>query len=156
MSNYRWDDSTSSSESESDIEKKGISNLETKPEPDFANINIYIPDLYDKEDIDGWKNALNNDGYVVIKDILDGDSYLKGYDLFKDAWNEVSPRFDFTDKSTWIPENSPMMWDQGMITWNGLGQSDFQWHLRTNENIIKSTKHYQKRCRHITPMPPKQ
>ena len=139
MSNWNWGHNIDSTKDNTSSSEESLI-PETKPEPDFANINTYIPDLYDKEDIYGWKNALNKDGYVVIKDILDGDSYLKGYDLFKQAWNEVSPRFDFTDKSTWIPENSPMMWDQGMITWNGLGQSDFQWHLRTNENIINIFK----------------
>jgi len=139
MSNWNWGHNTDSTKDNTSSSEESLI-PETKPEPDFANINTYRPDLYDKEDIYGWKNALNKDGYVVIKDILDGYSYLKGYDLFKQAWNEVSPRFDFTDKSTWIPENSPMIWDQGMITWNGLGQSDFQWHLRTNENIINIFK----------------
>ena len=143
MSNWNWGHNINSTKDNTSSSEESLI-PEEKPEEDFANINTYRPDLYDKEDIDSWKNALNNNGYVVIKDILDGDSYLKGYDLFKQAWNEVSPRFDFKDKSTWIPDNSPMMWDQGMITWNGLGQSDFQWYLRTNKNIINIFKNLHK------------
>ena len=74
---------------------------------------------------------------MVIKDVLTKEEINEGLSLFIRDWNNVSPNFDFNNISTWTTDNSPMMWGKGMIYSSGLGQSDFQWYLRTRDNIIK-------------------
>jgi len=58
-------------------------------------------------------------------------------DLFKKEWNIVSPNFDWDDSSTWTIENCPMMFGKGMSVFNGFGQSEFMWSLRTNPKIYQ-------------------
>lgn len=93
------------------------------------------PDLFYSFQEDKWREYLDKNGYVVIKDILDQEEKSKYYEQFKKDWKTVAPKFDFEDKSTWKEINCPMNWEIGMIISNGLGQSDFQWGLRTNLKI---------------------
>ena len=98
------------------------------------NINTLKPKLFDKSEIE-WKSYLEQHGYVVIKDVLTFEEVNEGLRLFINDWKHVSPNFIFSYKNTWTTDNSPMMWAKGMIYTNGLGQSDFQWYLRTRDNI---------------------
>jgi len=117
------------------------SGLSQSTDEDYSEVKFptYTPHLFSIDDFASsencWKKTLDTDGYVVIKDILTEGEYIKGISLFERDWNAVTPYFSFEDKSTWTKDNCPMMWDSGMITWNGFGQSDFQWHLRTNDRI---------------------
>ena len=94
-----------------------------------------IPNIYDISQKAAWTNHLETEGYVVIKDILNDEEYNKAMNLFKKDWNQVSPNFDFEDKETWTINNTPMMFCKGMAVFNGFGQSDFMWYLRTNKKI---------------------
>lgn len=94
------------------------------------------PTLFSITDDTAWKTHLSEEGYVVIKNVLDEKAYNNLYQQFIKDWSYVSPKFDFNDKNTWTTTNSPMMWGKGMIYSSGLGQSDFQWGLRTDPNII--------------------
>ena len=102
---------------------------------DHKNYNTGEPELYNKNDVDSWKSALEKNGYVVIKDILSKEDYDNSLELFKKDWNMVSPGFNFDDETTWKRNNMPLMYDKGMTFGNGLSQSDFMWSLRTNSNI---------------------
>lgn len=95
------------------------------------------PIIYDISQKDDWTNHLEKEGYVVIKNILNEEEYNEAMNLFKKDWNQVSPNFDFEDKKTWNINNTPMMFGKGMAVFNGFGQSDFMWYLRTNK-IIQS------------------
>lgn len=97
------------------------------------------PRLFDVGE-DGWKHHLDKEGYVVFKDVLTSKELKKSIQRFKKSWNKVSPRFDFDDTSTWTKDNSPMMWNKGMIYWSGLSQSRFMWKLRTNRKILQIWK----------------
>ena len=99
-------------------------------------MNTYTPQLYSIDDDIAWKTYLDNYGFVVIKDILDDETYTDLFTQFYLDWSNVTPNFNFHDVNTWKPENSPMMQDIGMITGYGLGHAKFQWGLRTNENIL--------------------
>ena len=55
----------------------------------------------------------------------------------KKDWITVSPNFDFSDKTTWGIENTPMVYGKGTAVFNGFGQSDFLWNLRLNMDIQK-------------------
>lgn len=89
------------------------------------------PILHDFADSVGWKQHLEEEGYVVISSVLSEDEYQTAFELFKKDWNYVTPRFDFEDKATWGIENAPLMYGKGMAVFNGFGQSDFMWYLRT-------------------------
>jgi hypothetical protein len=98
------------------------------------SIKTLKPILFKKSD-EEWKIHLQKHGYAVIEDVLTKDEIKTGLQLFYKDWIYVSPNFNFADKNTWKIENSPMMWGKGMIYASGLGQSDFQWYLRTLDNI---------------------
>lgn len=49
--------------------------------------------------------------------------------------NTVSPNFKFNDKQSFKIENTPIMFGKGMAVFNGWGQSNFMWKLRTNQKI---------------------
>ena len=93
------------------------------------------PTLFDKNNQDGWKQHLEDEGYVVITDILTPIEREDGLSIFKQDMSNVSPRFNFDDTSTWSIDTCPLMFGKGMAVFNGFGQSDFMWHLRTNATI---------------------
>lgn len=93
------------------------------------------PIVYDIQQQDLWLEHLEKEGYVVIQDILNIEDYNEAFKLFKKDWSYVSPNFDFEDKKTWNIKNTPMMFGKGMAVFNGFGQSDFLWYLRTNKKI---------------------
>ena len=96
----------------------------------------FAPPLFSvKDNPRYWRNYLANEGYVVLTDILTSDGQEQLYDTFKKEFTEVSPKFNFQDPSTWTIENTPAMFGKGMAIYNGLGQSDFMWQLRTHPNI---------------------
>tara|TARA_B100001769_G_C22112158_1_gene601994 strand:- start:2597 stop:3514 length:918 start_codon:yes stop_codon:yes gene_type:complete len=99
-------------------------------------MNTHKPQLFSINDDESWKTYLDNYGFVVIKDILNNNIYSDLFTQFYLDWSYVTPNFNFHDKTTWTRENSPMMWDIGMITDYGLGHAKFQWGLRTNKNIL--------------------
>jgi len=100
----------------------------------------YCPTLFDKTDTDNWQNHLNDNGFVVIKNVLNPNDLENSKTQFIDDWSKVCPKFDFNDRSTWTINNTPIMWSKGMCVFSGLPQSDFMWKLRTNidiQNIYK-------------------
>ena len=94
------------------------------------------PELFDIEDDGAWKDHLDDHGYVVIKEVLCKDKYYKVYEQFVRDWLYVSPEFSFADKETWTLDRCPIWWEKGMVYSHGFGQSNFQWMLRTDKNII--------------------
>lgn len=96
---------------------------------------MITPELFEIVDSDNWKAHLDKEGFVVIKNVLSNEEMEASFQQFKTDWNHVSPNFNFEDKSTWIIDNSPLMFGKGMAVFNGFGQSDFMWGLRTNSNI---------------------
>ena len=95
-----------------------------------------LPKLFDINDHTNWKKNLDKNGFVVIKNILSNTEQIDYISQFKSDLNTVSPNLDCEDKSTWTIENTPMMFHKGMCIFNGFGQCDFMWKLRTNNNII--------------------
>lgn len=85
-----------------------------------------------------WMKYLREEGYVVIKDILDTEQYVDTLNMFKKDWNTICPKFDFESTSTWDNNCEPLHsgWGVGMVNGHGFGQSDCQWKLRTHPNIL--------------------
>ena len=93
------------------------------------------PHIFKPDQTSEWEKHLEDEGYVVINDILSNVELLAGLNLFKQDIATVSPRFNFDDKTTWGIDTCPLMFGKGMAVFNGFGQSDFMWHLRTNTKI---------------------
>lgn len=93
------------------------------------------PRLHNIDDTESWKQYLDTHGFVVIQDILTREEMTQGLDLFKQDMNQISPTFKLEDPSTFCIENTPLMFGKGMAVYNGWGQSDFMWHVRTNPKI---------------------
>ena len=104
------------------------------------NYKNIIPTLFKYDDYQ-WSNYLAEHGYVVIKDILKFNERDIFWKLFKNDLMEVSPNFRFEEKNTWTEESYPGIFDKGIIPFNGLGQSNFSWFLRTNSKIQSLYQH---------------
>jgi hypothetical protein len=92
--------------------------------------------LFDKNDVEGWRAHLDDQGFAVLTDILTAEEHSELLGQFRNDWRTVAPYFNWYDPSTWIPESCPMTWDNGMISWYGLGHAEFQWRLRTNRSVL--------------------
>ena len=86
-----------------------------------------------------WRNY-KNEGFVVLCDILDTSEQADLLDTFKREFTYVSPNFNFSNPDTWTIANTPAMFGKGMAVYNGFGQSDFMWKLRTHANVQKPFK----------------
>jgi hypothetical protein len=80
-------------------------------------------------------NFLDNNGYVVFSNILSSNEKTDFFNCFKDDMLTLSPNFNINDNKTWIIKNYPGMFGKGMCVFNGIGQSNFMWYLRTNKAI---------------------
>ena len=101
----------------------------------------FAPHLFSlKEPPRHWKNYLENEGFVVLCDILDHTDQTDLLETFKREFTTVSPNFNFSNPDTWTIANTPAMFGKGMSVYNGFGQSDFMWKLRTHPNIQKPFK----------------
>ena len=87
-----------------------------------------------------WRNYLENEGFVVLCDILDTSEQADLLDTFKREFTTVSPNFNFSNPDTWTIANTPAMFGKGMSVYNGFGQADFMWKLRTHTNVQKPFK----------------
>ena len=101
----------------------------------------FEPKLFEKDDIDNWKMYLENEGFVVIKNVLTETELNAGLDIFKEDMKMVSPNFDMNNSSKLNINTCPIMYGKGMAIFNGFGQSNFMWHLRTNPQIQDIYKH---------------
>jgi ectoine hydroxylase-related dioxygenase (phytanoyl-CoA dioxygenase family) len=95
----------------------------------------YTPQTFDRSDVASWKQHLDTEGYAVIHNVLEPSDIEVGLEHFWKDWTTVSPGFVRTDPGTWSIQTAPMMFAKGMATFNGFGQSDFTWHVRTQPAI---------------------
>lgn len=95
----------------------------------------FSPPIFDINQTVEFTQYLNNEGYVVIRNILNSQDRETFFQKFKTDFNQVSPNFNFDDKSTWNIKNYPGMYGKGMCVFNGFGQANFMWYLRTHSEI---------------------
>jgi ectoine hydroxylase-related dioxygenase (phytanoyl-CoA dioxygenase family) len=93
------------------------------------------PTLFDIQDDVHWKEHLIDEGYVVIRNVMSEEDIVKAFKFFVDDMKTVSPNFNPADPKTHAIEFTPMMFAKGMAVFNGFGNSDFMWYLRTNPSI---------------------
>ncbi len=99
------------------------------------NSKPHSPPLFDASEFDSWKKYLDEEGYVVLHNILSPDEYTHAFNLFKKDITKVSPKFNFDDSSTQDINTVPAIFGKGMAVFNGFGQSDAMWNMRTNKKI---------------------
>jgi ectoine hydroxylase-related dioxygenase (phytanoyl-CoA dioxygenase family) len=85
---------------------------------------------------ESWKDYLDQEGYVVIQNVLNEEAIHTGIEHFWEDWTTVSPGFVRTNTDTWSINTAPMMFAKGMAVFNGFGQSNFMWYLRTQKPIM--------------------
>eukprot|EP01006_Ploeotia_vitrea_P009789 TRINITY_DN24392_c0_g1_i1.p1 TRINITY_DN24392_c0_g1~~TRINITY_DN24392_c0_g1_i1.p1 ORF type:complete len:324 (-),score=24.44 TRINITY_DN24392_c0_g1_i1:435-1406(-) len=92
-------------------------------------------------ELHGGVKFLEQNGYVVFSDVLDAQQISHAKDLLwdyleKELLDEDCPPLRRDDPITWTADwpGSP---HTGIITSNGIGQSQFLWFLRGNEQIRK-------------------
>lgn len=98
-------------------------------------INNIQPPLFSKNDKESWLKYLDEEGFVVIQNILTEDEKKKSLDLFVKDMKIVSSNFDKDVPESLIIDNTPTMFNKGMAVFNGFGQSDFMWNIRLNPTI---------------------
>lgn len=99
-------------------------------------MHVLTPQTFNLEDREAWIKHLGEHGYVVLGNVLEPIDHATIFKQFAEDWAYVTPGFDFHNKETWTTDNSPMMWNKGMIYASGLGQANFMWQLRTHERIL--------------------
>jgi ectoine hydroxylase-related dioxygenase (phytanoyl-CoA dioxygenase family) len=93
----------------------------------------FTPQIYQQDDFTNWKQHLDQEGYVVICNVLQHNQINTGIEHFWKDWNTVSPGFIRNDPKTWSINTAPIMFAKGMAVFNGFGQCDFMWFLRTQQ-----------------------
>jgi len=100
----------------------------------------FTPPVFDIDQSTEFTQHLQTEGFVVIRNILNSQEKDTFFQKFKTDFNHVSPNFKFDDKSTWNIKTYPGMYGKGMCVFNGFGQADFMWYLRTNTTIQNTFK----------------
>ena len=102
--------------------------------------SVLRPEIFEIKDTEKWMKNLEEEGYVVISDILTESEMKKGMEIFIKDMKEISPNFNISKPGEMNIDNCPVMYGKGMAVFNGWGQSDFMWHIRTNSNILSIFK----------------
>lgn len=95
----------------------------------------HTPPTFSSSDSVKWKSYLEEEGYVVLHNILTPEKKTEYMEQFKSQWSRVSTGFSWDDPTTYTIQHSPMMFGKGMAIFNGFGHSNFMWSLRTDPNI---------------------
>jgi hypothetical protein len=94
------------------------------------------PNTFKDSDTTGWKKHLEEEGFAVIRKVLPKKDKKEIFNTFKKEWLKVTgEHFSWGKKKTWIKQNCPINFSQGMAVYFGLSQSDFMWSLRTHPQI---------------------
>jgi len=87
------------------------------------------------DDMENATQHLLENGFVVIKSVLNREEIEKGKSLL---WEFAEPfGFDRKDYKSWNIHNIGGECENGLVWGKGMGQSDFQWFGRKNENVRK-------------------
>jgi len=82
-----------------------------------------------------WQKHLCENGFVIIKSVLSVEEVKEAKEMALTWLEEVSP-FRRDDPETW--KKLPIMDTTGIASNFGVGQSDFQWYVRTRPNVYKT------------------
>ena len=99
------------------------------------------PETFDVDDAERWLSHLDEEGFVVLHEMLAPEDAEIALEMFKGEFSTVSPRFKWEDTETWTTDNCPMVWNKSSVVFNGFGQSDSNWHLRLNSRTREAFSH---------------
>ena len=99
------------------------------------NSNVFTPPTFTKDQIEEWSKYLDEEGFVVIREMMSPEELEVGLDLFKKDMTQISPEFSFENLEKQNITTTPCIFSKGMMVFNGIGQSDSMWYLRTNKKI---------------------
>jgi hypothetical protein len=95
-----------------------------KPDP-------FHPPLFELKDVNDWKSYFQENGYVVIKNIIDSTKIDKAKTLLWDFLTKMGTGIKEDDETTWSDDRWPgTALKKGIVSGYGAGQSDFMWSLR--------------------------
>ncbi len=80
---------------------------------------------------------LKKEGYVRIKGVLSGEEVKEGTNLFWEFMENLGTGIKRDDLATWVNDNWPNTFSNGIIDQYGIGQSKFLWTIRAKENVRK-------------------
>jgi ectoine hydroxylase-related dioxygenase (phytanoyl-CoA dioxygenase family) len=103
------------------------------------------PDTFSINDPEKWLQYLDEHGFVVIHNIIEKEDVEKATTMFKEEWCQVSPNFNWDNTATWTTDNSPMVWGKSSVVYNGFGQSNSNWLLRTKSRVKEAFTHVYKK-----------
>lgn len=95
------------------------------------------PYTFSLEDTDAWKAYLDENGFVVIKQVADTNHILKATSLMWNFLESLGTGIKKDDPETWKNANWPHALGTGIISQYGIGQSDFMWYCRLIGNVRK-------------------
>ena len=99
------------------------------------NSKVFTPPTFTKDQTEEWSKYLDEEGFVVIRDMLSAEELVTGLELFKKDMATISPKFSFESLENQTISTTPCIFSKGMMVFNGIGQSDSMWFLRTNQKI---------------------
>ncbi len=83
----------------------------------------------------GMQEHLHRFGYAVVEGILTPAESETARDLFWDLAESVSDGLSRRDKLTWT-DRWPVAVDGGIMPWQGSGQSEFAWFVRSRPALV--------------------
>jgi hypothetical protein len=81
---------------------------------------------------------LEREGFVVIRELLPAAALSRGHELFWQALCQLNPGIDRRDRSSWTNDNIPGLFNLGIVSFYGLCQTDFMWHVRTRSEVSRA------------------
>jgi len=112
-----------------------------KGKSDFLPVPVpTIVPRFDLDDAEGLK-YLEDNGYVVFKDIATNEELKKGIELAWDFIESVTPGVKRSDPETYETSKWPDPFGKGIVCGDGAGQSNFMWFVR---GLSKVQRVYQK------------
>eukprot|EP01083_Nonionella_stella_P215232 774838_1 len=97
----------------------------------------YAPYRFDFNNMDKAIQYLLDNGYVVMKNILNKSEVEKGKSLFWKFVSEKSIKWNKNDYKTWNVYNIGGELQNGLIWGKGMGQSEFQWYGRKHPKVLQ-------------------
>jgi ectoine hydroxylase-related dioxygenase (phytanoyl-CoA dioxygenase family) len=108
-----------------------------KPNVEHPKIKSHNPPAFSMDNLSKAFDYLDKEGYVVIQDVISDDQSKEGIDLFWKFMSELNTGIDRNDIETWNNKNWPNEFSTGIVSSYGVGQSEFMWFCRLQENVIK-------------------
>eukprot|EP01084_Bolivina_argentea_P076240 138155_1 len=96
----------------------------------------FAPYRFDYSDLNTATEYLTENGYVVIKNVLNKSEINYGRSLFWEFVESPSIEWNKNDYTTWDDIKIEGAWLTGLFSGEGIGQSKFQWYGRKHIRVL--------------------